>query len=65
MYTVGSTVSKAVDNVFFFIITISVILLLVVTFLMIYFTVKYSLKKHPQPQPVKKRTWSPEATWML
>lgn len=64
MYTVGSTVSEAVDNVFLFIIIISVILLLVVTFLMVYFAVKYSRKKHPKSEPVKQKTWL-EIVWTV
>jgi len=57
MYTVGATIGEAVDNVFWFIVIASVILLLLVTGLMIYFAVKYSRKKHPESEPVKQRLW--------
>ncbi len=63
-FTVGGTASEAVGNVFWFIILISVILLLLVTFLMIFFAVKYNRKRHPESKPVKQRTWL-EVVWTL
>ncbi|MCP5107074.1 MAG: cytochrome c oxidase subunit II [bacterium] len=64
MYTVGASVSEAVDKTFWFIIGISVILLLLVTFLMIFFAVKYSRKRHPKPKAVKQSMWL-EVIWTL
>lgn len=64
MYTVGATVSEAVDKTFWFIIIVSVILLLLVTFLMIFFAIKYSRKRHPKPEPVKQNMWL-EVVWTL
>lgn len=64
MYTVGATVSEAVDNTFWFITLISVFLLLLVTFLMIYFAIKYNRKRHPEPKPVKESMWL-EIVWTL
>jgi cytochrome c oxidase subunit 2 len=55
MYTIGSNASGAVDRVFLFIVSISVILLLLVTFLMIFFAVKYSRSRHPRATPVKDK----------
>jgi len=57
MYTVGNTISDAVDNVFLFIVIASVILLLLVTGLMIFFAIKYSRKRHPEPEQVKEHMW--------
>lgn len=57
MYPVGATISDTVDNVFLFIVGISVVLLLLVTALMIYFAVKYNSKRHPEPKPVKQKAW--------
>ncbi|MGD2088163.1 MAG: cytochrome c oxidase subunit II [Candidatus Aminicenantes bacterium] len=63
-YTVGGTAKEAVNNVFLFIVVTSVILLLLVTFLMIYFAVKYNRKKHPQSKPVKQKAWL-EIVWTV
>lgn len=63
-YTVGGTAKEAVNNVFLFIVVISVILLLLVTGLMIYFAVKYNRKRHPQSEPVKQKPWL-EIVWTL
>ncbi len=64
MYPVGSSISEAVDDVFIFIVAISVVLLLLITGLMIYFAVKYSHKRHPEPKPVKQPLWV-EITWTV
>lgn len=64
MYTVGTTVSEAVDKTFWFIILASVILLLLVTFLMIYFAVKYNHKRRPEPEAVKQSMWL-EVVWTI
>lgn len=64
MYSVGATTAEAVDNVFIFIIAISVVLLLLVTGLMIFFAIKYNKKRHPQPKPVKQNMWL-EVLWTL
>jgi cytochrome c oxidase subunit 2 len=64
MYPVGATISETVDNVFLFIVGISVLLLLLVTGLMIYFAVKYNRKRHPNPEPVKQKAWL-EILWTV
>jgi len=63
-FTVGGTAKEAVNNIFLFIVAVSVILLLLVTFLMIFFAVKYRRKKHPESEPVKQNTWL-EIVWTL
>lgn len=63
-YTVGGTAEQAVDNVFWFIVIVSVVLLTLVTTLMIYFAVRYNRKKHPEPKKVKQPMWL-EITWTL
>lgn len=63
-YTVGGTAKEAVDNIFLFIIVASVVLLLLVTFLMIYFAIKYSRKRHPESEPVKQNAWL-EILWTV
>jgi cytochrome c oxidase subunit II len=44
----ASNFVETVDNAFFFIVAISVFLLVVVTVLMIYFVIKYNKKRHPK-----------------
>lgn len=63
-YKVGATAAEAVDNVFLFIISISVVLLLLVTVLMIWFAIKYNRKRHPEAKPVKQKIWL-EITWTV
>ncbi len=48
MYGASSTLAGKVDNVFFGIVAVTVVLLLLVTALMIFFAVRYSRKRHPQ-----------------
>jgi cytochrome c oxidase subunit II len=64
MYPVGATISEAVDNIFLYIILVSVALLLLVTFLMIWFAIKYNRKRHPEPKPVKEKAWL-EILWTV
>lgn len=64
MYPVGATISETVDNVFLFIVGISVVLLILVTALMIYFAFKYNRKRHPDPKPVKQKAWL-EILWTV
>jgi len=64
MYPVGATISDTVDNVFLFIVGASVVLLLLVTVLMIWFAIKYNRKRHPEAKPVKERTWL-EVVWTV
>jgi cytochrome c oxidase subunit 2 len=63
-YKVGATAAEAVDNIFLFIVSVSVVLLLLITGLMIWFAIKYNRKRHPVAEPVKQRAWL-EITWTV
>jgi cytochrome c oxidase subunit 2 len=48
---------RIVENVFLYIAAISVSLLVLITFLMVYFVIRYQRKRHPQPVQVVEKTW--------
>ncbi len=49
----ASTIATKVDSAFLFILAISVLMLLVITFLMVYFTIKYRRDKNPTPTNIE------------
>ena len=53
---------KVVNDVFFYILVICVFLLGLITFLMVYFVIRYRREKHPQPADIEGSTWL-EITW--
>jgi cytochrome c oxidase subunit 2 len=55
---------KVVDNVFLYILVISVVLLALITFLMVYFVIRYRREKHPNPADIEGSTWL-EITWTI
>jgi cytochrome c oxidase subunit 2 len=55
---------KVVDNVFLYILVICVFLLGLITFLMVYFVIRYRREKHPQPADIEGSTWL-EITWTV
>jgi cytochrome c oxidase subunit 2 len=55
---------RIVENVFLYIGAISVFFLILITFLMVYFTIRYHRKKHPQPVQIIGSTWL-EVTWTV
>jgi cytochrome c oxidase subunit 2 len=55
---------KVVDNVFLYILVICVFLLALITFLMVYFVIRYRREKHPQPADIEGSTWL-EITWTI
>jgi len=57
-------VVQEVDNIFIFIVGISVVLLLGVTFAMIYFVIRYRAKKHPKPENITGNT-TLEVVWTV
>lgn len=63
MYPKSSDIIESVDNAFLFIVIISVIILLGVTFTMIYFVIRYSRKRNPVPTNIEGNVWL-EATWI-
>ncbi|MGE5340528.1 MAG: cytochrome c oxidase subunit II [Candidatus Omnitrophota bacterium] len=63
-YTVGASIRNSVDRTFTFILISSVILLVIVTGLMIYFSIRYGKKRHPRSSPVKQ-SLTLEILWTL
>ena len=55
---------RVVDNVFLYILIICVILLGLITFLMVYFVIRYRREKHPKPADIEGSTWL-EVTWTV
>jgi cytochrome c oxidase subunit 2 len=55
---------RVVDNVFLYIVSICVFLLVLITFLMVYFVIHYRREKHPHPADIKGSTWL-EITWTV
>jgi cytochrome c oxidase subunit 2 len=56
MLSNASNFIKEVDGVFLFIVGVSVLLLILITFLMIYFVIKFNRKKNPRPRNIKGNT---------
>jgi len=55
---------RVVDNVFLYILVICIFLLALITFLMVYFVIRYRREKHPQPADIEGSTWL-EITWTV
>jgi cytochrome c oxidase subunit 2 len=55
---------RVVDNVFLYILIICVFLLGLITFLMVYFVIRYRREKHPHPADIEGSTWL-EITWTV
>jgi cytochrome c oxidase subunit 2 len=55
---------KVVNNVFLFILVICVFLLALITFLMVYFVIRYRRERHPQSADIEGSTWL-EVTWTV
>ena len=66
MFTSGATgiSGEVVNRVFFYLLAITVFLLGLITFLMIYFVIRYHRKRNPQPSDVKENTWL-EIIWTV
>lgn len=56
MFSDASTLAAGVDKAFFFILVISVLLLVLITFLMIYFVIKYHRTKNQTPENIHGNT---------
>jgi cytochrome c oxidase subunit 2 len=59
-----SNSTAAADNVFMFILVISVVLLVSITFTMIFFAVKYNRRKNPVPKNIESNLLL-ETTWIV
>jgi len=55
---------EVVNQVFFYILAITVFLLALITFLMVYFVIRYHRKRNPQPAEIKENTWL-EIIWTV
>jgi cytochrome c oxidase subunit 2 len=55
---------RVVDNVFLYILIICVFLLGLITFLMVYFVIRYRRERHPQSADIEGSTWL-EVTWTV
>jgi len=66
MIFLGSTglSGRVVDNVFLYILIICVFLLGLITFLMVYFVIRYRRERHPKPADIEGSTWL-EITWTV
>ncbi len=55
---------KVVDNVFLYILVVCVFLLGLITFLMVFFVIRYRRQKNPTPADIEGSTWL-EITWTV
>ena len=53
MFSGPTSYAESVDSVMLFIVGISVVLLLGITFFMIYFVIKYNRKRHPKAEQIE------------
>jgi cytochrome c oxidase subunit 2 len=59
-----ASIPQTVNNVFYFILAISIVLLLLITFLMVFFVIKYHRKRNKEPKDIEGNTWL-EITWTV
>ena len=59
------TTVQAVDNAFNFILGVSVVMLLLITVLMVYFVIRYNRKRYPVPLSQKDHNIWLEITWTV
>ncbi len=55
---------EVVNQVFFYILVVTVFLLGLITFLMVYFVIRYHRKRNPQPTDIKENIWL-EIIWTI
>jgi cytochrome c oxidase subunit 2 len=55
---------EIVDQVFFFILAITIFLFVLITFLMVYFVVRYQKKRNPNPTDIHENIWL-EIVWTV
>jgi cytochrome c oxidase subunit 2 len=55
---------RVVENVFLYIASIAVLLLVLITFLMVYFVIRYRSQRNPQPENIEGSTWL-EIVWTV
>jgi len=64
MYGTTSTIAATVDNVFYYILGVSVFFLLLITGLIIYFSIRYRRSRHPEAVQIEGSVWL-EVTWTV
>lgn len=60
----ASTAAGRMDAVFLFIVALCVAFFIFITFLLVYFVIKYNRKKHPKGEDIEGNTWL-EITWTV
>jgi len=60
----ASSAAGKVDSVFLYIFILSAVFLVFITFLMVYFVIKYSRKRHPKGEDIEGNTWL-EIVWTV
>ena len=60
----ASSAAGGVDSVFLFIFALCVAFLIAITFLMVYFIIKYNRKRHPKGEDIEGNTWL-EIVWTV
>jgi cytochrome c oxidase subunit II len=60
----ASTAAGRVDAVFLYIVALCVAFLVLITFLMVYFVIKYSKKRHPRGEDIEGHAWL-EIVWTV
>ncbi len=60
----ASSAAAGVDSVFLFILALSVVFLICITFLMLYFVVRYGRRRHPKGEDIEGNTWL-EIAWTV
>jgi len=64
MNSATATITDVVNNTFLAFTIISIFFLILITFLMIYFTIKYNKKRHPRASQIHGNVWL-EVTWIV
>ncbi len=64
MFSGASTIAGKIDAVFLFILIVCIALLVLITFLMVFFVIKYSRKRNQKPENIHGNTWL-EVTWTV
>jgi cytochrome c oxidase subunit 2 len=59
-----SNISESVNTAFLFILAVAVVMLALITFLMVFFVIKYSRKRHPKSENIEGNTLL-EITWTV
>lgn len=64
MFSGASNFVSSTDTTFFFIVSVSVFFLVVITFCMVYFVIRYNKKRHPKAKNIHGNI-PLEITWTL